>query len=102
VLVHGDLFVVKKGRSIMQSVTVTCPHCGEEVEIDEDVVEQDDVIVCDGCGEQSVYWNGALVTADDAHEYRCDSLASRDYEERAYGSESRDTCDLREVLHVRI
>lgn len=67
------------------SIDVKCPHCGDEIELDEDEVEQEDVIVCDACGEQSVFWNVALVTVDDAHEYRCDSLASRDYEARAYG-----------------
>lgn len=69
----------------MSIITVTCPHCKDETDVDEDEVEQDDVIVCDACGEESVFWNNALVTVDDAHEYRCDSLASRDYEARAYG-----------------
>lgn len=69
----------------MATVNLICPHCGNESDENESDVEQDDTIACDACGELSVFWNDGLVTVDDAHEYRCDSLASRDYEDRAYG-----------------
>lgn len=66
-----------------------CPHCNETIEIDDDL-ENEDNWVCQECGQVSYYWVSRLVNQDDLFEYRCDSLASADYEDRAYGRDYQD------------
>lgn len=73
----------------MTNIQCKCPHCQVEVEVNKDnESDLDDSfpMACEECGETYYLWGNQLVTRDDLHEYRCDSLASADYEERAYGS----------------
>jgi len=75
----------------MATLNLTCAHCGGDgIELDDGDVDQDDVVACDVCSKENVFWNGRLVTVDEAHEYHCDSLASRAYEDRAYGRPDDD------------
>lgn len=72
----------------MTDIQCKCPHCHAEVEVNEDLesdMDHSHSIECEECGETYYLWGNQLVTGDDLHEYRCDSLASADYEERAYG-----------------
>ncbi len=69
---------------------LTCAYCDNAIELDDLEVEQDDIVVCDVCSKENVLWNGRLVTVDEAHEARCDSLASRAYEVAAYGRRDDD------------
>ncbi len=74
----------------MTTLVLTCAHCGNAIEVEDGEVEQDDIVVCGVCAKECVFWNGAFVTVDESHEYQCDSLASRDYEARAYGRRDDD------------
>ncbi len=72
-------------------MTLKCAHCGDADDLDLNIDPAD---MCDGmkvecfaCGEESIVWQGELVTQDDYHEYVCDSQAARRYEDAAYGND---------------
>lgn len=69
-----------------------CAHCGESDDLDFEGIDPADMedgmrIECLACGETSVVWLGELVTQDDYHEYRCDSIAAGRFEEYAHGDD---------------
>lgn len=61
-----------------------CPFCKEVIEVSKNL-ENEDRVECEACGEESYLWVGRLVDQDDLHEYRSDSIAAGQFEERAYG-----------------
>jgi hypothetical protein len=66
-------------------LNLTCAYCENAIEVDDGEVEQDDIVTCDVCGVECVFWHDTLVTVDEAYEYECDLFASRSYGERLCG-----------------
>lgn len=80
-------------------IQCTCAHCKQPVEVDWDTCDalnpgedpvDGDCVECPHCQKENYFWNNQLVTVDDYHEFRCDSIAAARFEDRAYGRDSYD------------
>jgi predicted RNA-binding Zn-ribbon protein involved in translation (DUF1610 family) len=71
---------------VMSEIILQCWNCKEELELDSDFDTEDpNPIECGNCGEICVVRGNRTISTDEDYEGRCDSEASKRYEEAAYG-----------------